>query len=102
MIVRDWMRRRAVLTPEKAAVVDAGGGARLSYKELDERATRLANYLRGACGVGEGERVAVLSLNRTEVLEAFFAAAKLTAVLVPLNHRLTLPELQYILEDCEP
>ena len=102
MIVRDWMRRRAVLTPEKAAVVDAGSGARLSYKELDERATRLANYLRGACGVSAGERVAVLALNRTEVLEAFFAAAKLTAVLVPLNHRLTVPELQYILEDCEP
>ena len=102
MIVRDWMRRRAVLTPTKAAVVDAATGEAVGYRELDERATRLANYLRDACGVRAGDRVAVLSLNRLEVLEAFFAAAKLAAVLVPLNYRLAVPELQYIVEDCEP
>jgi fatty-acyl-CoA synthase len=102
MIVRDWMSRRAVLSPAKAAVVDAATGAALTYKQLDERATRLANYLRHTCGVASGDRVAVLSLNRNEVLEAFFAASKLAAILVPLNYRLTLPELQFILEDCEP
>ncbi|HEX7175337.1 MAG TPA: long-chain fatty acid--CoA ligase [Pyrinomonadaceae bacterium] len=102
MIVRDWMSRRAVLSPAKTAVVDAATGAALTYKELDERATRLANYLRDQCRVQSGDRISILSQNRNEVLEAFFAAAKLTAILVPLNHRLTLPELQYILEDCEP
>lgn len=102
MIVRDWMSRRAVLSPTKAAVVEAATGAALTYGGLDERATRLANYLRDQCGVAGGDRVAVLSLNRNEVLEAFFAAAKLTAILVPLNYRLAPPELQFILEDCEP
>lgn len=102
MIVRDWMSRRAVLSTAKAAVVDAATGAALTYKELNERSTRLANYLRHTCGVVSGDRVATLSLNRNEVLEAFFAASKLAAILVPLNYRLTLPELQFILEDCEP
>lgn len=102
MIVRDWMSRRAVLSPVKAAVVDATTGAALTYKQLNERATRLANYLRHTCGVTSGDRIAVLSFNRNEVLEAFFAAAKLMAILVPLNYRLTLPETQFILEDSEP
>jgi len=44
----------------------------------------------------------VLAMNRSEILEAFFAVSKLTAILVPLNYRLTQSELQYIIEDCEP
>ncbi|MFP5261717.1 MAG: acyl-CoA synthetase [Blastocatellia bacterium] len=102
MYVRDWMARRAVFSPGKAAVIDAATGSTFSYRELNERATRLANFLRERAGVRGGDRVAVLSMNRTEILEAFFAAAKLTAILVPLNYRLAPPELQYILEDCEP
>jgi fatty-acyl-CoA synthase len=102
MIVRDWMARRALLSPAKPAVIDGATGASLTYRELDGRATRLANYLRETCGVSAGDRVAILSLNRNEVLEAFFAAAKLTAILVPLNYRLAPPELQFILEDSEP
>jgi fatty-acyl-CoA synthase len=102
MYVRDWTERRAMLSPEKTAIIDAATGAKLSYKELDERATRLANYLRESCGVGSGDRISILATNRAEILEAYFAAAKLTAILVPLNYRLTAPELLYILEDCEP
>lgn len=102
MYVRDWTERRAMLSPEKTAIIDAATGASLSYKELNERATRLANYLRHGCGVRSGDRITILAANRAEILEAYFAAAKLTAILVPLNYRLTAPELQYILEDCEP
>jgi len=102
MYVRDWMARRALLSPDKLAIIDAATGADLTYRELDARATRLANFWREGCGVRSGDRIAVLAMNRAEILEAFFAAAKLTAILVPLNYRLTQPELQYILEDCEP
>ncbi|HEX8089686.1 MAG TPA: AMP-binding protein, partial [Blastocatellia bacterium] len=102
MYVRDWMARRAMFSPGKVAVIDAATGSTFSYHELNERATRLANFLRERAGVRGGDRIVVLSMNRTEILEAFFAAAKLTAILVPLNYRLALPELQYILEDCEP
>jgi fatty-acyl-CoA synthase len=96
------MARRAACSPNKLAVIDAATGATFSYDQLNERATRLANFLRERAGVRSGDRIAVLAMNRTEILEAFFAAAKLTAILVPLNHRLAQPELQYILEDCEP
>ena len=96
------MARRAAFSPDKLAVIDAATGSTFSYKQLNERATRLANFLREHAGVRSGDRIAVLAMNRTEVLEAFFAAAKLAAILVPLNYRLALPELQYILEDSEP
>jgi fatty-acyl-CoA synthase len=102
MYVRDWMARRAAAAPGKLAVIDAATGSTFTYSQLNERATRLANFLRARAGVGSGDRIAVLAMNRTEILEAFFAAAKLTAILVPLNYRLARPELQYILEDCGP
>jgi fatty-acyl-CoA synthase len=102
MYIQDWLGRRAQLTPEKTALIEAATGARFSYAELNERATRLANHLRNVCGVRSGDRVAVLALNRVETLEALFACAKLLAVLVPLNYRLTAPELAYIIGDCAP
>lgn len=102
MYIRDWMARRALLSPDNVAIIDAATGASLTYQELNERATRLANFLREHCGVKSGDRISILCMNRAEILEAFFAAAKLTAILVPLNYRLTQPELLYILEDCEP
>lgn len=102
MYIRDWMARRAMLSPEKTALIDAATGARLSYRQLNERATGLANFLRAECGVGAQDRVAVLAPNRAQTLEAFFAAAKLTAILVPLNYRLAPPELNCILADCAP
>lgn len=102
MFVRDWMARRAVLSPDKTAIIKGATGETLSYRQLNERATRLANFLHSEFGVRGGDRIAILAMNRAEVLEAFFAATKLDAILVPLNYRLTHPELQYILEDCEP
>jgi fatty-acyl-CoA synthase len=102
MFVRDWLARHAVLSRDKLAVTDLHNGVELTYRQLDERATRLANYLRDTVRVQSGDRIAVLSTNRAEILEAYFAAAKLAAVLVPLNYRLTACELGYILEDCQP
>lgn len=102
MYIRDWLARRAILSPDKTAIIDATTGASFTYQQLNERATRLANYLGEHCGVRSGDRIGILAMNRVEILEAFFAAAKLTAILVPLNYRLASPELQYIIEDCEP
>jgi fatty-acyl-CoA synthase len=96
------MARRAVLSLDKTAIIDAATGATLTYQQLNERASRLANYLRESCGVKSGDRIGIYAMNRAEILEAFFAAAKLTAILVPLNYRLTPHELEYIIEDCEP
>ncbi|MEU1149795.1 class I adenylate-forming enzyme family protein [Streptomyces sp. NPDC005863] len=75
---------------DRTALIDAERS--VTWTELDERTTRLARAL-AARGVGRGDRVAVLSLDRIEVIESYFALAKLGALFVPLNHSLTAPEV---------
>ncbi len=69
----------------------------VSWSELDDRTSRLANGLRGL-GIGHGDRVGILSSNCVEYLEVAIAGYKLGSILVPLNVRLTPPELRYIIE----
>jgi long-chain acyl-CoA synthetase len=83
----------------RIAAID--GERRLSYAELHERAHRLGRGLR-AQGIGVGERVALLCLNSHRYLEAFFGVPAHGMILVPLNTRLALPELQSIVSDCRP
>ncbi|TQS47069.1 long-chain-fatty-acid--CoA ligase [Cryptosporangium phraense] len=74
------------------------GTRTITYDELDERATRIANALR-ADGVGPGDRIAVLDKSSIEVAELLFGAVKAGAVLIPLNWRLAAPELTAVLDD---
>ena len=90
-----WTRRRARMTPAKAALVQ--DGTSMSYGDLDRATTRLAHGLR-ARGVERGDRVAFLGLNSLEMVVAMFAVAKLGAVYVPVNTRLAPPELAYVLD----
>ena len=70
----------------------------LTYAELAERTARLAGALR-RLGVGRGDRVAYLGVNAVEVFETLFAAWLLGAIAVPLNYRLSGPEIRYMLDD---
>jgi fatty-acyl-CoA synthase len=90
-----WPRRRASMTPGKAALVQ--DGVTTTYAQLDRAVTRLAHGLR-AREVGRGDRVAFLGLNSVEMIVAMFAAARIGAVFVPLNTRLAPPELRHLLE----
>ncbi|HKU44979.1 MAG TPA: AMP-binding protein, partial [Polyangiales bacterium] len=83
----------------RLAIVD--GDTRLHYAELAARAERLAAGLR-QLGVQPGERVAILAANSHRYVEAFFGIPAHGMILVPLNTRLALPELQAILRDCQP
>lgn len=73
-------------------------GTTRTYRELADRVARLAQGLR-VRGVRLGDRVGYLGENHAALLETFLAAASLGAVFVPLNYRLTGPELTYIIED---
>ena len=73
----------------------------LTYAELDERSSRLAQALLAA-GVREGSRVAYLDRTAPEIVELLFATSKLGAVTVPLNWRLAPAELAAVLEDARP
>lgn len=94
--IGEFMTRRAILTPEREGLVCEH--IRRNFGELNERANRLANAMRGL-GVGHGDRVALLALNEPEYYDLFFGLGKIGAILVPVNYRLAGPEIQYILSD---
>jgi fatty-acyl-CoA synthase len=98
----DWIAHHALRTPNKTALVDLATERLFSYSQLDDRIGRLAQHLRDKLAVTRGERVAVLALNTTDTLEVQFACGRLGAIFVPLNVRLTVPELQYIVGDAAP
>jgi len=93
--------RRATLSPDRVGLIDADTGAEYTYADLDTRANRTARLLRDA-GVGTGDRVAVVSRNRPELVDLYFATAKLGAILAPLSHRLAARELGEMLADVDP
>jgi fatty-acyl-CoA synthase len=102
MIHGDLLGERARLTPDSTALVYVPTGERSTYRELNVRAVACARVLREILGLAKGDRFALLADNRPEFVEAFFAAPKAGAVLVPLGTRLTPRELVGILEDSRP
>ena len=97
----DWSAYHANVRPNKIAIRDLSINKELTYSELDIRSNKLAEWLQKN-GVGKGDRVAILSHNCAEFFELEFACAKIGAVELPLNWRLTKPELEYILNDSTP
>jgi len=71
----------------------------MTFRQWNDRACRLANALTGL-GLAKGDRVAVLAYNRVEWAEIYTAAAKCGIVAVPVNFRLTAPEVGFICTDC--
>lgn len=96
--IANGIREFAVACPNAIAVID--GDRSLSYAELDDRSSRLANAL-SASGIEPGARVALMLGNRLEFCEIACGIAKAGLVSVPVNPRLTEPEAGYILEHSE-
>ncbi len=98
LTLSDVIAAHARLMPAKLGTRDSR--RLLTYAALDERATRLASGLLDL-GLGKGDRVAVLAYNCVEWMEIYVALARAGLVAVPLNFRLTGPEIAYILENAE-
>jgi acyl-CoA synthetase (AMP-forming)/AMP-acid ligase II len=77
------------------------GDKRFSYAKLNDRCCQLANSL-NALGVKPGDRVACLINNCSQFIEIFFALAKLGAIFVPINFRLTAREIAELLAQSRP
>ncbi|MCC6791460.1 MAG: o-succinylbenzoate--CoA ligase [Thermomicrobiales bacterium] len=92
----DWLGRRALLDGERQALTFEG--MTWTWAELDRRVGLAAGRLR-ELGVTEGDRVALLADNSPEFVVAVHAVGRLGATLVPLNVRLTPPELAWQLAD---
>jgi fatty-acyl-CoA synthase len=100
MNIGEWVSTRALTYPEGPFLKEEEVRT-FTNREFNERVNRMAHAL-AAWGAVRGERVAVLMSNTSEFLEIFFACAKTGAIMVPLNVRLAVPELTFILRDCAP
>jgi fatty-acyl-CoA synthase len=74
-------------------------GNTFTWAELRRRVVALAGAL-SRRGVGFGDRVMILMLNRTEFVESVLAANMIGAIAVPVNFRLTPAELAFLVDDC--
>ncbi|EFK11418.1 putative long-chain-fatty-acid--CoA ligase [delta proteobacterium NaphS2] len=94
-----WVQRWKELHPEKAAILFEG--STITYHELHLRANRVSCWLQ-SLGIEKGDRVAVMMRNCPEFIDLYLACARLGAIFVPINFRLTGPELKYILGNAQP
>ncbi|MCK9284262.1 MAG: long-chain fatty acid--CoA ligase [Rhodocyclaceae bacterium] len=94
----EWFRRRALRTPDRAVLTFEGETWR--WSEMQQRIERLATVL-AAGGLTPGERIAYLGFNHSMFLVALFATARIGAIFVPLNFRLTSHELDFLVNDAE-
>ncbi|MER7974664.1 MULTISPECIES: AMP-binding protein [unclassified Streptomyces] len=95
MWLTQLLERNRQCFPERTALVDEERS--VTWAEFHDRTAELARGL-AESGIEHGDRVAVLSKDRIEVLESYFALARLGALFVPLNHSLTVPEVAGIVE----
>ncbi|MDL9935843.1 acyl-CoA synthetase [Gordonia sp. ABSL1-1] len=89
----------AATTPDKPAVIAAATGEQLTYRQLDENSTRLANHLE-ALGLRPGDCIAMISTNSLHMFEVYWAALRSGLYVTAINHHLTAAETNYILTDC--
>ncbi len=84
--------------PQREALAETGGGPRLTYGELWDRAARVAGGLRAA-GIGRGDRVAIHLGNGVDWVLAFFGTVLAGGIVVPVNTRLAEDEVNYVVTD---
>lgn len=89
----------AANNPGKAAVIMAGSGADMTYRELDEGSARLARYLHER-GLRRGDHIALLTDNRPEAFEVYWAALRSGLYVTAVNWHLSPDEIRYIVNDC--
>ncbi len=96
LLLGEMLARNARKCPDLEGVIFRD--ARIRYREMDERVNRLANALL-LRGIQKRDHIGLLTQNSREMLEVFFAAGKIGAVNVPVNTRLSGPEIAYILNN---
>ncbi len=99
MTIDQWIVDAAQRTPDKTAIHYKE--QIISYSQFAEKITSRADNLCTA-GIQQGDRVVWYGLNNPEFFYLLFACARIGAILVPLNWRLAAPEINNILDNCEP
>jgi long-chain acyl-CoA synthetase len=88
----------AASAPNRPAVVMAGSGKTVTYRELDDNSARLASALR-ALGLRPGDAIAIISDNSAEAFEVYWAALRSGLYITAVNWHLAPEEAAYILRD---
>ncbi len=94
----DLYEANADAFPDRLAVVS--GATRMTFGQLDERATRLANHW-AAQGVQAGDHIGLYLYNGHEYLECMLAAWKLRACTINVNYRYVADELRYVFDNAD-
>ena len=102
LTVNDFLRRAELVYADRIGVIDepdqpAASWGELTWRQVGERARAQAAGL-DALGIGQGERVAVVSQNSARLLTSFFGVSGSGRILVPVNFRLAPHEVEYIVE----
>ena len=101
-MMMDWLKQWSLYSPKAMALKEAESDVAYTYSTLYYLSCRLATRLREKFAVRSGDRVAVLATNEIEYVVLFFALQRLDAIMVPVNFRLTAPEISHILRDSSP
>lgn len=92
-----WIHKRAEITPDRVAMI--GVKEERTYRDLSQDIFKMASILKNKLLLSQGDRVAILSQNREEYMVTYFAIAHLGLIAVPLNIRLSAPELAFQIKD---
>jgi acyl-CoA synthetase (AMP-forming)/AMP-acid ligase II len=104
LTLNDFLDRAVTVYGDRVAVTDepdqpAQSLGDVTFRQLDARAKAQAAGL-DALGIGQGERVAVVSHNAARLLAGFWGVAGSGRVYVPINFRLKPDEIRYIVDHC--
>jgi fatty-acyl-CoA synthase len=97
--IGEWISKRAIIAPDKPFLTEKNKN--YNNRQFNWRVNQTAQAL-GHMGITKGMRISLLLSNSSEFLEIFFACAKTGTIMVPLNFRLAVPELLYIVRDSAP
>lgn len=97
--VPDLLTHACTHAPDRPGVIAADRS--VTFGELDSRASRLVRLFRDF-SLESGDVIALLAKNELEYFELHVAALRAGLILLPMNFRLALPELEYIIDDCRP
>ena len=113
MRIDQWVQSQSRFLPDKVAIAfrstqestepsTDSGLDQITYKQLEQRVSATAALLVSHWQLNSGDRIAWLGLNHPDMFVVLLAAARMGIVVVPMSWRLSVDELLYIVNDCEP
>ena len=100
--MKDWLSKWAIYSPHHIAIKEYETGKTFTYSELNTAANQLANVLTTEHGIRNADRVAIIAENCAEYVILMSVAQKTGIIIVPLNYRLAVEEIDYLLQDAQP